>query len=277
MNTDSILQALTHERTLASLIVVVVISVVVRFLIQRRVASLEGMNETARLRLRSQLRLIPLALLLLGLIFVWGQTLRDFLVSVLVLASAIVVATKELIMCFTGGTLRATSQAFRVGDRVEIGAVRGDVIQTGLLTTTLLETGPSHQRTGRLLVIPELDAAEHPPSRTRPSPRTTCCIRWTCRWRMVTSGARRPKRWSGSRTRSARSSSGRPSVNSASSGRSTACRNSTPARGSLCGSRTPNHTCSCASPRRRAKGAASSRTSSGRSSPEATTATESRA
>ncbi|MBL7009454.1 MAG: mechanosensitive ion channel family protein, partial [Planctomycetes bacterium] len=44
--------------------------------------------------------------------------------------------------------------SYSVGDRIEIDGMRGDVIRYGLLTTTLLEIGPAHQKTGRTVVFP---------------------------------------------------------------------------------------------------------------------------
>ena len=50
--------------------------------------------------------------------------------------------------------LNATTGAYDVGDRIELDGTRGDVIRYGLLTTTILEIGPTHQRTGRSIVLP---------------------------------------------------------------------------------------------------------------------------
>ena len=72
-------------------------------------------------------------------------------------AAAIVIATKELIMCLSGTLLRASGRSYQIGDRVEVGTFRGDVIDQTLLTTSLLEVGPGnafHQHTGRLIVVP---------------------------------------------------------------------------------------------------------------------------
>ena len=69
---------------------------------------------------------------------------------------AIVLATKEIIMCLSGAIYRASSGTFKVGDRVEIGAFRGDVIDQTLLATTILEIGPGqaiHQHSGRTVTL----------------------------------------------------------------------------------------------------------------------------
>jgi len=49
--------------------------------------------------------------------------------------------------------LRTGGKAFKIGDRIEIAGIRGDVIDHNLLTTTVMEIGP-HQVTGRAVVLP---------------------------------------------------------------------------------------------------------------------------
>ena len=96
-------------------------------------------------------------LMALGLIFIWGQELRTLALSVVAIAVAFVVATKELILCVMGSILKTGAGSFTVGDRIQVKDFRGDVIDQNLLATTILEVGPgklTHQRTGRLIVLP---------------------------------------------------------------------------------------------------------------------------
>lgn len=96
-------------------------------------------------------------LLFLGLVMVWGEELRTIALSIVAIAVAFVVATKELILCITGTILKVVTRPFNIGDRIQIKELRGDVIDQNLLTTTILEVGPgkiTHQRTGRMIVIP---------------------------------------------------------------------------------------------------------------------------
>src|SRR5690606_21856396 len=77
--------------------------------------------------------------------------------SVVALAVALVVATKELILCITGSILKTGAQSFKIGDRIQIKDFRGDVIDQNLFATTIMEIGPgklTHQRTGRVTVLP---------------------------------------------------------------------------------------------------------------------------
>lgn len=96
-------------------------------------------------------------LFILGLILIWGEELRTLALSVVAIAVAFVVATKELILCVTGSLLKTGAGSFNIGDRIQIKDFRGDVIDQTLLATTILEVGPgklTHQRTGRMAVIP---------------------------------------------------------------------------------------------------------------------------
>lgn len=50
------------------------------------------------------------------------------------------VATKELLLCLSGAAFRTFTRAFAIGDIIEIGSNRGEVIDISLLATRLRET-----------------------------------------------------------------------------------------------------------------------------------------
>ncbi len=96
---------------------------------------------------------------------VWAAELRTFALSLVAVAAAVAIGTKELIQCLLGGFYRSSSRLFTVGDRIEVGSHRGDVIDITLMSTTILEVGPktvTHQQTGRAIVIPNSDILSHP-------------------------------------------------------------------------------------------------------------------
>lgn len=96
-------------------------------------------------------------LLIFGLVVIWAEELRAFALSLAAVAVALVLATKEFLLCILGGLFRTSSKAFSVGDRVEIQGVRGDVIDENLFSTSLLEVGPGnegHGYTGRQVTFP---------------------------------------------------------------------------------------------------------------------------
>lgn len=116
----------------------------------------QSLPSTDQLQLRwaAQIRGFSYVLLAFGLFLIWAAELQALAVSFAMLALGFVWATKETIACIQGAVYRVSSNAFAVGDRIEIEDIRGDVIDQGLLSTLVLEVGPGHQRTGRTISIP---------------------------------------------------------------------------------------------------------------------------
>ena len=118
--------------------------------IRRRLPS----TDKLQLRLAAQVRGFSYAILAVGLFIIWAAELQALAVSFAVLAMAIVWATRETFACIQGAAYRISANAFEVGDRINIAGIRGDVIDTGLLGTLVLEVAQGHQRTGRTISIP---------------------------------------------------------------------------------------------------------------------------
>ncbi|MBO6513539.1 MAG: mechanosensitive ion channel [Phycisphaerales bacterium] len=151
------LEAYLHPNQLIRTGLLLALLILVRWLIIVRLRKVKGMSNDMRRRWAAQVRMALLFFALLGLMMIWGSELRTFAVSVVAIAAAIVIATKELIMCVSGSVLKASGRSFQIGDRVELGDFRGDVVDQTLLTTTILEVGPGtniHQHTGRTIVVP---------------------------------------------------------------------------------------------------------------------------
>lgn len=94
---------------------------------------------------------------LIGLVVIWAHELQAFAVSLVALAAAVVLATKELILCWSGAALRVGGKVYGVGDRIQIAGHRGVVLDHDVFATKLLEIGPgqsSHLYTGRVAVFP---------------------------------------------------------------------------------------------------------------------------
>lgn len=87
-------------------------------------------------------RNVSLLLCVLGLFTVWSSQIHTFALSMVALAAATVLATKELIMCLSGSLLRIATQQYSVGDYIEINHMRGRVIDINLLNTLMMEIGP---------------------------------------------------------------------------------------------------------------------------------------
>lgn len=95
------------------------------------------------------------ALIVFGLFVVWAPEIEEFALSITAFVVALVIATKELILCLTGATWRRTSQAFDIGDWVEIGGHSGEVVDETLFVTQLQEIEKREYRyTGRTIAVP---------------------------------------------------------------------------------------------------------------------------
>jgi small-conductance mechanosensitive channel len=154
---QDLLQLIPDRVLLRHIISTVVLFVTVfggRYIILRFVRRRLPTRDTLQLRWSSQVRAFSYAILAFGLFTIWAAELQALAVSFVVLAMAVVWATKETFACMQGAVYRLSSNAFQVGDRINVGAIRGDVIDPGLLSTTVLEVGKGHQRTGRTISIP---------------------------------------------------------------------------------------------------------------------------
>ena len=97
--------------------------------------------------------------LLLGglLIFIWADVVRAARIMAGAIAVALVLASKELILCLHGWWVKMASDAFHIGDRIHVGSFKGDVLDYGLLTTTLMGVGQGEHdelRSGAVVTIP---------------------------------------------------------------------------------------------------------------------------
>jgi len=87
----------------------------------------------------------------------WAEELAAATIVASGFAVALVLFHKELVLNVMGWWVKTMGHAFRIGDRVRVGEVRGDVIDYGILTTTLMEVGTEADhgmRTGNIVILP---------------------------------------------------------------------------------------------------------------------------
>ena len=80
----------------ASTLVLVLVVLVVRSMAARAIRRSEGLAKDVRRRWMVQVRNAALVVLLVGLVMIWAEELRLFAVSILAVAVATAIATKEL-------------------------------------------------------------------------------------------------------------------------------------------------------------------------------------
>ena len=96
-------------------------------------------------------------IMMIGLFYIWSEEVHTLALSLFAIALAIVLAIKEMLLCFNGSFLRVRGHSYDLGDRIEINGLRGDVIDINLFATTIMEVGPSsglHHQTGRSITFP---------------------------------------------------------------------------------------------------------------------------
>jgi len=96
-------------------------------------------------------------LIVITLFMLWQSEISEFALSVTAIAVAIVVASKEIILCFTGSIQRASSRSFRIGDWIEVGKLCGEVIEHNMMATVIQEIDLHHGQyhyTGKTATLP---------------------------------------------------------------------------------------------------------------------------
>ena len=140
---------------IAASLALVVALLIVRFVVGHAIRGMTDAAPHLQRRWIATGRNLLFFLGLLGLVLIWAPQLRTFAISLTAVAVAIVVATKELILCFSGAFMRASSRAFTVGDWIDVAGVRGEVVDHNIFVTTIHEFAHgSFNYTGRTAVIP---------------------------------------------------------------------------------------------------------------------------
>ena len=102
-------------------------------------------------------RNLTLILTICGLAVIWATQIQTLALSMFAVAAAIVVATKELIMCLSGSILRSVTKQYSVGGYIEVNGLRGRVVDINLLNTLMMQIGPNPlvgQLSGKTLSFP---------------------------------------------------------------------------------------------------------------------------
>ncbi|MDY8109207.1 mechanosensitive ion channel family protein [Fulvimarina sp. 2208YS6-2-32] len=116
-----------------------------------------GRDPIVARRRRFTVRAVTNAMIAIGLLGIWLAEIQNALFSLTAVLVALVVATKELIMCVAGSILRFGGHLFKVGDRIELNGIHGEVVDHSLFSTTIMELPPVHagfSGTGRTVMLP---------------------------------------------------------------------------------------------------------------------------
>ena len=124
-----------------------------------------GFRSTIKLRIEDPTRLQSMrvavrnALAVAGfliIVLIWLPRGNTLLPSLGILAAGLAIASQEMIGSLAAGVNIWVSNIYRVGDRVRVGDVIGDVMDISLLRTTVMEVGEwvkADQYTGRVVTV----------------------------------------------------------------------------------------------------------------------------
>ncbi|MBS3911550.1 MAG: mechanosensitive ion channel [Hydrogenophaga sp.] len=91
---------------------------------------------------------------LLTTVRVWAATIAGFALSLAAVAAALLIVSRELVMCVLGHIYGTRVQRFKAGDLIEFQFFRGSIVDADLFTSTLVEQDGAGTLTGKTVEFP---------------------------------------------------------------------------------------------------------------------------
>lgn len=151
-----VMDFLLDHKLLLTVLVIILISLIKRFIISKIRGDIAFLTEMQR-KWMSRTKNGAFILIIVLLFMLWQTEINRFALSVTAIAIAFVVASKEIILCFTGSIQRASSRSFVIGDWIEVGKISGEVIEHNLMATVIQEIDLHHGHydyTGKTATLP---------------------------------------------------------------------------------------------------------------------------
>ena len=129
----------TIGRLVASVLGIIGVVIFVRII--HRLLSKYIQESGTRYRARKTTTFLGYLLAILVITIVYSERLGGFTVALGVAGAGIAFALQELIASVAGWFAIAFARFYKTGDRVQLGGIKGDVLDIGMLRTTLMEIG----------------------------------------------------------------------------------------------------------------------------------------
>ena len=136
---------------------VIICLVALRLFLVKMIKRRHQILDKAQRRWISRINNTTIILGFIIVIFIWAPQLHTFALSLTAVAVAIVITTKEILMCLTGGFLRAAMKPFEIGHWISIDGLTGEVMSINALGTVIQEVDTetkTYQFTGRTIEVP---------------------------------------------------------------------------------------------------------------------------
>lgn len=121
-------------------VVAIFVLLVIRWLVLRSITRYVHGNDS-RYRSRKATNFAWVGVLVIVLAFIFSEDLGGIGVTLGVAGAGIAFALQEVIVSFAGWLALLGGNFYRTGDRVQLGGIKGDVIDIGVLRTTVMEMG----------------------------------------------------------------------------------------------------------------------------------------
>lgn len=111
---------------------------------------------TSTYAVRKVARYVITILTLLILYAIWVDQMGDISIALGIIGAGLAFALQEVIGSFAGWLTIITGKPFSIGDRIESGGIKGDVVDIGILRTTIMEIGnwlAGDHNTGRIVTL----------------------------------------------------------------------------------------------------------------------------
>ena len=141
-------------KLIAAVLMVAVVFTIVRY--SQRVLGRHVEDAQRRYRLRKLITFFGYVVAILLLSIVYSDKLSGLTVLLGVLGAGVAFALQEIVVSVAGWISLSGGRLYDVGDRVQLSGIKGDVIDIGVLRTTLMECGgwiAGDQYSGRIVRI----------------------------------------------------------------------------------------------------------------------------
>lgn len=142
------------DRVISTAILAVLLYVAVRLL---EWGARQGIkDDRRRYTVNKVIRYGALSIFFISVTGIWAQRLQGFLLIMGATGAGLAIALSPVIVSMAGWILIIWTRLYQVGDRIQLGGVMGDVVDIGIIRTTLLEIGnwvDGDQMTGRIVTV----------------------------------------------------------------------------------------------------------------------------
>ena len=143
-------------RKLIYTVLVLVIQGIFRLIVDKYIVNRKKEFSSSIYAVRKVIRYVIAAIALIVIYAIWVDQMGDFSVALGIMAAGLAFALQEVIGSFAGWLTIISGNPFKIGDRIDTGGIQGDVVDIGILRTTIMEIGKwldGDHNTGRIVTL----------------------------------------------------------------------------------------------------------------------------